>query len=132
VSSRPRARERARLRVVKARLIAFGEVEIEGERYTRDVVIDAGRIRKRDKGPSKPLGEQYGHTPLSAAEDIPWGGRRLIIGTGAEGSLPVTPDLLEEAARRKVKVVALPTRDACRLLADLEGKDVHAVLHVTC
>jgi hypothetical protein len=29
-------------------------------------------------------------------------------------------------------VEALPTRDACRLLADLEPADVYAILHVTC
>jgi hypothetical protein len=117
---------------VKAKLVAFGEIEIEGDRFDRDVVIDAGRIRRRRKGPSKVLRDRYGHTPLSAAEDIPWGGRRLVIGTGADGSLPIAPDVFEEASRRGVDVDALPTRDACRLLADLKPEDVYAVLHVTC
>jgi hypothetical protein len=117
---------------MKATLVAFGEVHIEGERYARDVVIDGGRVRRRRKGPSKVLREQFGHTPLSAAEDIPWGGRRLIVGTGAEDRLRVAPDVYEEAARRGIEVRALPTADACRLLADLKTDDVYAVLHVTC
>ena len=70
---------------MKAELVAFGELKIEGERYHRDVVIDGGEIRKRDKGPSKALKGRSRHTPLSAAEQIPWGGKRLIIGTGARG-----------------------------------------------
>jgi len=117
---------------MRASLVAFGEVEIEGERFGRDVVIDAGRVRPRRKAPSKALRNEYGHTPLSAAEEIPWGGRRLIIGTGAQGSLPVLPDVYAEAARRGVDVTAVPTADACRLLADLRRRDVYAVLHVTC
>jgi hypothetical protein len=38
----------------------------------------------------------------------------------------------EEAARRGIAIEALPTRDACRLLADLEPADVYAILHLTC
>ncbi len=117
---------------VKAKLVAFGELQIEGERYTCDVVIEGGRIRRRRKGPSKPLRDQFGHTPLSVAEDIPWGGTRLIVGTGADGALPITPEVREEAQRRGIAIDALPTRDACRLLADLKPRDVYAILHVTC
>ncbi|HVA86829.1 MAG TPA: MTH938/NDUFAF3 family protein [Candidatus Saccharimonadales bacterium] len=117
---------------MKAKLIAFGEIQIERERYGHDLVIDAGRIRRRRKGPSKALRDQYEHTPLSGAEDIPWGGQRLIVGTGADGSLPITPDVYAEATRRGIEIDAMPTRDACRLLADLQPGDVYAVLHVTC
>lgn len=117
---------------MKAKLIAFGEVQIEGERYARDVVIDGGRISRRRKGASKPRRGEFGHTPLSTAEDIPWGGRRLVVGTGAEGRLPIAPEIYAEAERRGIEVVALPTSDACRLLADAKSEDVYAVLHVTC
>ena len=48
---------------MKAKLVAFGELQIEGERYTCDVVIESGRTRRRRKGPSKPLRDQFGHTP---------------------------------------------------------------------
>ena len=68
---------------MKAKWIAFGEVEIEGRRYTSDVVIEAGRVKKRRKEPSKRYRDEYGHTPLSAEERIPWGGSQLIVGTGA-------------------------------------------------
>jgi hypothetical protein len=54
------------------------------------------------------------------------------VGTGAYGSLPVTPDVYEEGERRGVQVVALPTPDALALLRGLEPGDVFAVLHVTC
>lgn len=117
---------------MKAELVEFGRLEIEGERYTRDVVIEAGKIRKRDKGPSKALPHRGRHTPLTAAEEIPWGGPRLIVGTGAKGQLPIATELSEEAERRGIAIEALPTVEACRLLADVEPSDVFAILHVTC
>jgi hypothetical protein len=117
---------------VKAELVAFGQLEIEGQRYQRDVVIDGGAIRRRDKGPSKALKGRSRHTPLSAAEQIPWGGKRLIIGTGARGQLPIEAEVGEEAKRRGIAIEALPTKEACRLLADIDPDDVYAILHVTC
>ncbi len=117
---------------MKAKLVAFGEILIEGDRYNSDVVINGGRVRRRRKGPSKALRHFFGHTPLSVAEDVPWGGKRLIVGTGADGALPVAPEVYEEGARRGIAIEAVPTLDACRLLAELEPKDVYAVLHVTC
>ena len=115
-----------------ARWIGFGEIEVEGVRYTHDIVIEGGKVTKRAKKPSKAYRAGYGHTPLSADEHIPWGGERLIVGTGAYGSLPVMPEVEEEARRRGVKLVARPTEEALGLLRDSRPKDVRAVLHVTC
>jgi hypothetical protein len=95
-------------------------------------VIEGGEIRKRDKGPSKALKGRARHTPLSAAEQIPWGGKRLIIGTGARGQLPIAREIGEEAERRGIAIEAMPTLEACRQLADLDPADVYAILHVTC
>ena len=68
---------------------SFGSIEIDGRTYAHDVVIDRGRFGKRRKGASKRHRDSYGHTPLSADEQIPWSCRRLVIGTGAAGALPV-------------------------------------------
>lgn len=117
---------------MQARLVEFGEIEVEKKRYDYDVVIEAGKVRKRKKGPSKQYREQTGHTPLSIKEQIPWGGSQLIVGTGAYGRLPVMSQIGKEAARRGIKLVAVPTEEACELLKDLKAKDVYAILHTTC
>ena len=117
---------------MKARWIAFGEIEVEGKRYTHDVVIDAGKVSKRVKKASKTYRDQFGHTPLSVEEEIPWGGKRLIVGTGQSGSLPIMPGVREEAERRGVEIVAAPTEEALRLLGGLAPQDVRAIVHVTC
>jgi hypothetical protein len=117
---------------MKAKWIAFGEIELEGRRYTHDIVIEAGVVQKRRKKPSKAHRGEFGHTPLSSDETIPWGGGRLIVGTGQSGALPIMPAVREEARRRGVAIVALPTPEALRLICDLDAKDLFAVIHVTC
>lgn len=116
---------------MEAKLLSFGLLEVEGKRYDHDVVIDNGQVSRRRKGPSKPYRDEFGHTPLTTHEDIPWSPPRLLIGTGFSGQLPIMDDVRNEAHRRGIAIVAVPTADACRLLADWEG-DVAAVLHVTC
>ena len=117
---------------MKARFVGFGEVELDGQRYRHDVVVERGQVSRRHKGPSKDRRAAFGHTPLTAAERIPWHCRRLIVGTGADGALPITDDVIEEARRRDVELVAVPTGEACRLLTGADLDDTAAVLHVTC
>jgi hypothetical protein len=120
---------------VKARLITFGLVEIDGQRYDRDVILEGGRVDRRQKKASKPLRDRYGHTPLSLLEPIPWDCRRLVVGTGADGALPIDDAVFAEARRRGVELVDLPTDEACELLSAAGASDLeetNAILHVTC
>ena len=110
---------------------SFGSIRIDGINYDHDVVIDRGEIRKRNKKPSKKFREQFGHTPLSLGEHIPWKCRRLVIGTGSYGGLPVMKDVKLEASRRKVDLVILPTDRAVDYLTRSRD-NTNAVLHVTC
>jgi len=110
---------------------SFGSVRVDGVTYDHDLVIDRGQIRKRKKAASKKFRGAYGHTPLSVAEDIPWRCRRLVIGTGADGALPVMKQVREEARRRGVELVALPTAQAIGVLGETT-KHTNAVLHLTC
>jgi hypothetical protein len=80
----------------------------------------------------KPAQSEYGHTPLPGEENIPWGGRQLVVGTGVHGQLPVMPEVEAEAKRRRVKLISLPTEQACKYLGSLKPTETYAVLHVTC
>ena len=110
---------------------SFGSIRIDGATYENDVVIDRGEICKRKKKASKQFRDAYGHTPLSVEEKIPWKCRRLIVGTGAYGSLPVMKEVKLEAERRKIELLILPTRDALEVL-NKQPEDTNAILHVTC
>ena len=109
---------------------SFGSIRIDGTTYEHDVVIDGGQIRKRKKKPSKKFRAAFGHTPLSVEEEIPWKCRRLVIGTGT-GALPVMEEVKQEAKRRKIKLVVLPTAKAIEVLKK-EPDKANAILHVTC
>jgi len=54
-----------------------------------------------------------------------------VIGTGANGALPVMDQVREEARRRDVELVALPTAQAIGMLAEAPA-DTNAILHLTC
>ena len=110
---------------------SFGSIRVDGVTYDHDLIIDRGKIRKRKKAASRKFRGAYGHTPLSAAEDIPWRCRRLVVGTGAGGALPVMPQVRDEARRRKVDLVVLPTAEAIGALAKAPA-DTNAILHLTC
>jgi hypothetical protein len=109
---------------------SFGSIGIDGSTYEQDVVIDRGEIRKRKKSRSKRFRDEFGHTPLSIEEKIPWTCRRLVIGTGAYGRLPVMDEVKREAKRRRVELVIVPTSEAIRLME--EESKANAILHLTC
>jgi len=110
---------------------SFGRITIDGVTYEHDVVIDHGKIGKRKKKPSKKFRAAFGHTPLSADEEIPWSCRRLVIGTGAYGNLPIMEAVKREAVRREIELVILPTAEALQTLRK-RSTGTNAILHVTC
>jgi hypothetical protein len=111
----------------------FGWIEVGGLRYDHDIVIHTdGSVTKRRKKDSKGLKGDYGHTPLSEFElgflaqenpDV------VFVGTGQNGSLPVTPgaqDLLASYAP-----VIMPTGEILPFI-EKEKRPSIAILHVTC
>src|SRR5438445_11955801 len=95
---------------------SFGSIRIDGKIYENDVVLDRGKVGKRKKKASKPFRNRFGHTPLSTEENIPWTSTTLVAGTGAEGSLPVLPEVERAARRRWVELAAVPTEKPIALL----------------
>jgi hypothetical protein len=75
---------------------SFGSIRIDGITYNHDVIIDRGEVHKRKKKRSKRFRDDFGHTPLSVEERIPWKCRSLVIGTGT-GALPVMDEVKQEA-----------------------------------
>jgi hypothetical protein len=109
---------------------SFGSIRIDGVTYEKDVVIDRGKVRKREKKPSRKFRDTFGHTPISIEEKIPWECGKLVIGTGT-GALPVMKEVKQEAERRKVELLVLPTSQAIEALKENPDK-TNAILHLTC
>jgi len=109
---------------------SFGSICIDGVTYEHDVLIDRGQVRKRKKKASKKSCDTFGHTPLSIEEEIPWKCRKLVIGTGT-GALPVMEEVKQEAKRRRIQLLVLPTAQAIQVLQE-NPDGANAILHVTC
>ena len=110
---------------------SFGSIRIDGVSCDYDVVIDGGEIRKRKKKQSKQFRDEFGHTPLSIEEDIPWKCRRLVVGTGAYGRLPVMKEVKREAERRQIELLVVPTPQAIEALGQ-GAAETNAILNVMC
>jgi hypothetical protein len=89
---------------------SFGVIQIDGITYDYDVLIDRGSISKRRKKKSKRFRSAYGHTPLSAEEAIPWACRRLVVGTGATGALPIMDEVRNEESGAVWSLSSSPQR----------------------
>jgi hypothetical protein len=81
---------------------------------------DAGRMARARTG-----------TPALCRRGHPWRCRQLVVGTGADGALPVMQPVRDEARRRKVDLVVLPTAEAIGALTKATA-DTNAILHLTC
>ena len=76
----------------------------------------AAGVERRHKRASRPLrGSLRAHAAEPGGADPVGRCRRLIVGTGADGDLPITAELVAEAERRGVELIAVPTPEACRL-----------------
>jgi len=96
-----------------------------------DIVLNRNEISKRKKKASKKFREEFGHTALSVEENIPWNCSQRVVGTGAYGRLPVMQEVRDKAARKKIKLLILPTVEAMETL-NRHRNDTNAILHVTC
>jgi hypothetical protein len=93
-------------------------------------LIDCGEIHERKKKPSKKFRDEFGHTPRSVKEEIPWKCHRLVVGTGAYSQLPVMKEVKREAERRHVRLVILPTLEGIRALE--KDSEANTILRVNC
>ncbi len=109
--------------------LSFGSINIDGETYGKDVVINNGSVKKRKKAESKKYRDQFGHTPLSPDENIPWKCKHLIIGAGHGSCLPVMEEVRKKALMKGVELLVMSTPEAIKHIND---PDTNLILHLTC
>jgi hypothetical protein len=98
--------------------------------YRHALIPERREVRKRKENRSKRCPQQFGHTPLSIEEEIPWKCHRLVVGSPAYGRLPMMQKLRREDESHKIKFV-LSTLEVIEIL-NREPEDTNAILHVTC
>lgn len=109
----------------------FGEIIVDGKRYTNDLIIFPERIIDswwRKEGHNvhiKDLEEIVGHLPKPEI---------LILGTGYHGLVRVPNEIEEFLESHGIELVAQPTKEACRIFNKLleSNKQVAGAFHLTC
>lgn len=111
----------------------FGSITIDDETYPHDVIIRlSGKIRKRKKKLSK---KHYGTSHIVSLEEAEFiyeeGSTLLIVGTGQNGNVRLSPEAAEFFTRKGCAVIAEPTPRAIHAFNHAKGHKT-ALFHVTC
>ena len=112
---------------------AFGEITIDGKTYDHDVIVRrSGEILKRKKKLSKRL---YGTSHVVSEDEAKFvfekGCGQLILGSGQEGNVRLSPEAEAFLAKKNCRVVIEPTPKAIRIFNETRGNKI-GLFHVTC
>ena len=106
----------------------FGQIVINGKKYTSDVIIFPDRVQDnwwRDESHELNLKDISGI--MTENPEI------LLVGTGASGLMKVLPEVEQEAEARSIQLIVQPTGEACEIYNRLSPTQrIVAALHLTC
>jgi len=122
-----------RLQLMHIDHTAFGEITIDGKIYGHDVIIRlSGDIVKRKKKLSKQV---YGTSHIVSKDEAKFifekGCKQLILGSGQQGNVRLSPEAEAYFAKKNCHVVIQPTLQAIRAFNEAHGKKI-GLFHVTC
>ncbi len=111
----------------------FGYISVDGSKIEHDIMIRlSGKIKKRKKKLSKAV---YGTSHIVSLEETKHvyqdGAERLIIGSGQEGRLKLSPKAAEYFKKKECKVNLQPTPKAIKHWEKAKGA-VIGLFHITC
>jgi hypothetical protein len=106
----------------------FGHISIDGVSYRQDLLIWPEKIKTdwwRQESHLLQMGDVT--EALAANPEV------LVVGKGDTGYMQVDLGLAAFLKERAIELVAVPTREACRIINSLAGKRrLAAALHLTC
>ena len=108
-------------------------VTIDGRTYEHDVIIRlSGEVVKRKKKLSK---KYYGTLHVLSKDEAKFvfekGCEQIILGSGQEGNVHLSPEAEAYFAKKGCKVLLQPTPEAIHLFNRSHGKKI-GLFHVTC
>jgi len=107
----------------------FGQIVVNGRRYTSDVIVFPDRVRDgwwRREGHRLHVEDIEG----AIGEGKP---EVLVVGTGHSGLMKVLPETESYVKSKGIELIVQDTREACKTFNRLvKSKRVMAALHLTC
>jgi hypothetical protein len=114
---------------------AFGSITVKGTVFKHDVIIRPdGQVKKRKKKLSSAV---YGTSHTISRREAKYvyeqaaGVDRLIVGSGQDGNVELSPEAAAYLKRRKCRVMLLPTPKVISVWNHTKGTAV-GLFHVTC
>lgn len=105
----------------------FGEIVIDGKIYRRDLIILGDKIVEnwwREEGHFLKIEDLY--------EVFEYKPEVLIIGTGANGLMKVSDDLIKKLNEEGIEFYILKTKDAVKKFNEIKDKKKAGAFHLTC
>jgi hypothetical protein len=106
----------------------FGEIVIDGRRYTSDVIVYPDGVKDewwREEGHCLRTDDVEG--VLDNKPDV------VVVGTGNSGFVRVLPETEKFITSKGIKLIVQPTKEACQTYNQLfSSQKVIALLHLTC
>ena len=111
----------------------FGNITIDGKIHEHDVIIRlCGKVEKRKKKLSK---ERYGTSHIISKDEAKFiyedGCETLIVGTGQEGNVRLSPEASDYFNKKQCKVLLQPTPEAILSFNQSRERKI-GLMHVTC
>ncbi|MCX8094909.1 MAG: MTH938/NDUFAF3 family protein [Caldisericia bacterium] len=105
----------------------FGEIIIEGKVYKSDLIIIEDKIIEN-------WWREEGHLLKEADlfEVLKYKPEVLIIGTGANGLMRVSEDLIKKLKDEKIEYYILKTKEAVKKFNEIDNKRKAGAFHLTC
>ena len=105
-----------------------GEIVIDGERYTRDLIVFEDAVRQSWWRKDGHLLQMDDLREVLAVKP-----EALIVGTGTNEQMKVSPEVITHTRQAGIELLQFDTRRACQTFNHLQGKRrIVAVLHLTC
>ncbi|MEU7867329.1 MTH938/NDUFAF3 family protein [Dactylosporangium sp. NPDC049140] len=113
----------------------FGSITVDGTVFNHDVIIRPdGRVKKRKKKLSRAV---YGTSHTISRQEARYvykqaaGADRLIVGSGQDGNVTLSPEAAAYLKRKNCRVRLVPTPKVTNVWNRMKGTAV-GLFHVTC
>lgn len=106
----------------------FGEIVINGKRYSSDVIIYPDRVKDQ-------WWRKDGHRlSIDDLEDVlDCEPETVVVGLGNPGLMRVLPETEKLIKSKGIKLIVQPTKEACQTYNSIfSSRKVVALLHLTC
>lgn len=106
----------------------FGEIVIDGKKYTSDVIIYPDRVKDewwRKDGHELSVDDL--DDVLDQKPEV------IVVGIGNPGMVRILPETEKAIKSKGIKLIAQPTREACQTYNSIcSSQKAIALLHLTC